>query len=181
MSATSDTVRKGSLFDVIFEVTVTNHGPEPASDVLLHVARDPATEGHIEDQRLQPPPGATCDSDALMCHLGELRAAESATVRSLARVPALAAPTGITMEFRASSKTLDGVPCDNNFFSSAYLEPRNHVSGGGAIGFCTFLLLTCLRTCWRKIGKPANSSQGACGISRHHLACPMPRTIPPQR
>lgn len=138
VSAVSTSDWTGFQFGITFDVTVTNRGPAPASEVLLEAVIDPATLNKMVRKHMQSPPGASCDTRALTCRLGELGVDQSVTVRTLAHVPADLVPTGLGVEFRASSKVADPLPCDNNFFSSEYVAARE--GGGGPSGPVSLIL-----------------------------------------
>lgn len=73
--------------------------------------------------------GVRCHDNILVCEIGDLVAHHSITIQLVIEVTA-APPTTVGLEFRIASETIDTIPFDNHYYSSAFL-PGDQNEGEG--------------------------------------------------
>jgi uncharacterized repeat protein (TIGR01451 family) len=123
---TPDPVSAG--FNVSYQLSITNSGPEDASDVqLVDVLPDSTTLFETI------PSQGTCTPDAgsVACDLGGIPAGQGATVKVVVTTPPGTEPTTITNQATVSSPEPDPQPGNNSSSESTSVQPRtqDQVSG----------------------------------------------------
>jgi len=146
VTSASTFTQGGGSFNVVFDVTVTNAGPELATDVFLQVTIDPVTFDAIEDGGFSPPAGVICDDAVLSCLLGDMAPNTSVDIRVSGRVLFDSAPINIPIQLDVLSSDTDTDLNDNTLFPSVSLPEVGGGDGGGGGAVGTYLLVLLLLT-----------------------------------
>jgi len=141
---TSSRTRTGELFQITYAMTVTNNGPDPASDVVLEIVIDPITFNEIESGFFTNVPAGACDEDTLICQFGDLDVGASIDFDAVAQVHIDSTPIGIPFDFRVSSNDIEVDESNNQISVTESLPEVESDDGGGALG-PVFLLALLLR------------------------------------
>lgn len=136
----------GGSFNVTYNVTVTNNGPEVATGVFLQVTIDPVTFDAIEDGSFTPPAGVICDEDALSCLIGDMDPNTSVDIRIDGRVLFDSTPIGISITLDALSSDTDTDLNNNRIFASVFLPEVEVDDGGGGVPGPWLLVLLAVAT-----------------------------------
>ena len=110
-------------FVVTFTVRITNEGPENAEGVLLETIADAGILTILSERRIQATNDARCHVAILACEIGDLAADDVVTIRIVTKVTTSETVT-VGLEFRIASQTIDSVPFDNRYYSSAFVPGR---------------------------------------------------------
>jgi hypothetical protein len=105
---------------VTFTVTVLNDGPGDAQGVLLEAISSSGVLARLGRHNFRASNGVRCHDKILVCEIGDLAAQHSVEIQLVTEVTA-APPAAIGIEFRIASETIDPIPFDNHYYSSAFL------------------------------------------------------------
>jgi len=137
--------RSGPVYNVTYEVTVSNAGPDTSGDYVLALEIDDITADLIENATLTGPAGSTCDIDQLGCLSSDLAAGASAVFTATGQVSIDDAPVNVFVDFLVVSTDRDTDPANDRAFGRVSLpEPPEGGGGDGGSGAIGFLLVAVL-------------------------------------
>ena len=122
VAATATSARSAGGWQLAWEVSIGNRGPGPADDVVIEAIADDSLRQLLKHIRIDAHGGARCIETALVCRIAALPAGAELRLRFRAELTETANRRSAGLEFRVAGATRDTEPCDNHYYSTAYLE-----------------------------------------------------------
>lgn len=129
ISATTSSKSEGKPSLITFTVTIENDGPGDAQGVLLETFPSSGVLARLGKRNFRASNGVRCHDKILVCEIGDLAAQHSVEIQLVTEVTA-APPATVGLEFRIASESIDTIPFDNQYYSSAFL-PGDQNKGEG--------------------------------------------------
>lgn len=121
ISARSGNSPQPGAWRLTFEISITNHGPARAHEVLVEAVADERVRKRLRNVRIQGDAGLACRPDAMLCGTEALPAGAEARLRLTAEMDRAGGDRSAGFEFRVASSTVDRHPCDNRYYSTTFL------------------------------------------------------------
>lgn len=135
--------QSGAFYNITYNVTVANAGPETAAEVFLALEVDPITADYIENATLTGPVGSTCDVNLPGCIYMNLNSGESIAFTATGQVLVDDGPINIPITFVVATNDVDTDTTNDRMHAQIALPAPPDDGGGGAVGglLLTFLAL----------------------------------------